>query len=82
MSPLGDRPTTDLLILLIAVTICGGIILGIIGVVAVELTHPNTDLGKLGGNLNDVISTLVGLMAGWLAGRTERARVRRKNGDE
>jgi hypothetical protein len=77
---LGDRPTTDLLILLIGGTICAGILLGIVGVVVVEVVNPqSTDLAKLAGNLNDVISTLVGLLAGWLAGRTEKARVRRKD---
>ena len=80
---LRGRPTTDLLILLIGGTICLGILLGIVGVIVVEAVNPDsTDLAKLAGNLNDVISTLVGLLAGWLAGRTERVRVRRKEDDE
>lgn len=78
--PFRDRPTTDLLILLIGGTICAAILLGIVGVIMVEAVNPDsTDLAKLAGNLNDVISTLVGLLAGWLAGRTEKARVRRKD---
>jgi hypothetical protein len=83
MARLGeDRPTTDLLILIIAGTICAAILLGIVGVFVVEVANPNTDLAKLAGNLNDVISTLVGLLAGWLAGRTERTRVRRGREDD
>ena len=78
--PFRDRPTTDALILLIGGTICLCIVLGVVGVIVVEAVNPDsTDLAKLAGNLNDVISTLVGLLAGWLAGRTERARVRRKD---
>jgi membrane associated rhomboid family serine protease len=68
------RDTTDSLILLIAATICVVIVLATVGVFTLALVHPDLSLSSLVGNLNDVISTLVGLLAGWLAGRTDRAR--------
>lgn len=76
------RSTADTLVLIIATTICAAILLAVIGVFTLQLAEPKVDLTHLVGNLNDVINTMIGLMAGYLAGRTEKTRLRRKDEDE
>ena len=76
------RSTGDLLVLIVAATICGAILLGVIGVFVVSIARPKTDLTGLVGNLGDVINTMVGLMAGFLAGKTGSLRKRREDARE
>ena len=43
---LGDvsqRPTTDVLLLIVAGTICGAVLLAIVGVAITEIVHPESD---------------------------------------
>ena len=77
-----DRSTADLMVLIIATTICVAILLALIGVFTLQLAEPKVDLTHLVGNLNDVINTMIGLMAGYLAGRTERSRLRNRDEDD
>jgi hypothetical protein len=71
VTPLGDRSTTDLLLLLVAFTICAVVLLVGGAVFVLEIT--GSDTSKLAGNLTDVVNTLVGILAGFLAGRTDRS---------
>lgn len=77
-----DRSVADTLVLIIATTICVAILLAVVGVFTLQLADPKVDLTHLIGNLNDVINTMIGLMAGYLAGRTEKTRLRRKDEDD
>ena len=70
-----QRSTTDLILLLITGTLCA-VILFVGGAVFV-LELRGHDTAKLAGNLTDVVNTLVGLLAGFLAGRTDRKRGRK-----
>jgi hypothetical protein len=71
MARLSDRPTTDLLILLIAGTICVSVLAAGATVGIVEVVHPETDTSAAVSAISDVINTLIGLLAGFLAGRTD-----------
>lgn len=75
---LARRTTGDILLLLIAGTICGSVILGGATVALVEILHPSTDTSTVIGMIGDVINTLIGLLAGFLAGRTDAIQVRRE----
>lgn len=72
------RSTTDLLVLMIAGTVCAAILVTIVALSVSEFYHPNTDTSKVAGAIVNVINTMIGLLAGFLAGRT---RTRKKNGD-
>lgn len=73
------RSTADTLILMIAGTICVAILIATIGVFVIRVYEPKVDLSGLVGNLNDVINTLIGIMAGFLAGKQSN---RRKKDDD
>jgi hypothetical protein len=66
-----DRSTTDVLILLIATTICLSVLAAGATVAVVEVVHPESDTSQAVGAISDVINTLIGLLAGFLAGRTQ-----------
>lgn len=68
MAPLRDRSTPDVLLLLIAGTICAVVLFVGGAIFVLEVTGKDTS--NLAGNLTDVVNTLVGIMAGFLAGRT------------
>lgn len=82
-----DRSTTDVLILLIATTICLSVLAAGGTVAIVEIVHPESDTSQAVGAISDVINTLIGLLAGFLAGRTqthmtiERERIEAKRAD-
>lgn len=40
--------------------------------------RPNGDYGELGRNLSELINTLIGLLAGFLAGRTDTALIKQE----
>lgn len=71
LSWLRDRSTTDLLILLIAGTICFAVLATGATIAVIEIRNPGVDTTVAVGSLSDVINTLIGLLAGFLAGRTQ-----------
>jgi hypothetical protein len=77
MAKLRDRPTGDLLVLMIAGTICGVVVITMVTVLIVDIVHPNSDTSNAAKGVGDIVGALIGLLAGFLAGRQMP-----KNGDE
>lgn len=73
-SQLLGRPTGDLLILLIGSTICATVLLAGLTIGIIELINPEEDTSTVISILSDVINTLIGLLAGFVAGRTDSQR--------
>ena len=74
---LSDRSTGDLLILLLACLVVAVVLISTIGLFVVELVNPEQDTSSAGAVIANIVNTLVGLVAGYLAGRTERVRNKR-----
>jgi hypothetical protein len=71
------------MLLMVAGTICIAIIIAITSIGVIEVVHPETDTNEAAIALGAVLNTLVGLLAGYLAGRTQRTKERsRVGGDE
>jgi hypothetical protein len=68
-----DRATGEILVLMIAGTICSSVLLAGATAGIVKITNPNADITSGLNALTDVINTLIGLLAGFLAGRTDRS---------
>ena len=68
---LRDRDTGDLMVLIIASTICGIVIFSSVGSFIFKLFYPDEDINKTFVLIADILNTLIGLLAGYLAGRAE-----------
>lgn len=71
MTRMRDRSTSDILLLMIAGTVCFAVLASGALVAVVTLIHPESDTSKAFNSITDVINTLIGLLAGFLAGRTD-----------
>jgi hypothetical protein len=76
-----DRPTGELMVLLIATTICTYILVTMI-VLFVLAIWTDRDLSGPARNIADIINTLIGLLAGFLAGRTDTVLGKKKEPEE
>ncbi len=79
--PLRSRSTTDLLILMIAATICFAVLAAGAAIAIVEIKNPNADTSVASKAIQDVLNTLIGLLAGFLAGRTQSVQESRQKKD-
>jgi hypothetical protein len=71
MPRLRDRPTGELLVLMISTTVCFSIICIVLAVLLMETIRPATDTTDLTAAVGRVITTTVALAAGFLGGRTD-----------
>jgi hypothetical protein len=74
MAKLRDRETGDLMVLLIAGTICATVMFATIGSFVFKVVNPEADINKTFVLVADILNTMVGLLAGFLAGRAEVGR--------
>jgi|SRR5262245_6589130 len=65
------RTTGDILVLMVAGTVCASVLLGGATVAVVLIVNPDADTSTATGIIADVINTLIGLLAGFMAGRTD-----------
>jgi uncharacterized membrane protein HdeD (DUF308 family) len=56
---------------MIAFTICGSVVVGSGTAIITELFRPEQDTSAVLRAVSDIINTLIGLLAGFLAGRTD-----------
>lgn len=75
-----DRSTGDLLVLMIAGTICVVVVATSASLIVEGWLKPERDTSAAASAIGDVINTLIGLLAGFLAGRTDTL-AQKKNGD-
>jgi hypothetical protein len=71
VSWLERRTTGDLLILIISLTVCGTVLLGMLVLGTIAVIQPGTDTTAGAAAIVGVINVLIGLLAGFLAGRTD-----------
>ena len=72
-SELIKRSTGEVIVLMIAATIALSVLFSGMAVAILEIVRPESDTTQVVSILSDVINTLIGVMAGFLAGRTEGA---------
>lgn len=69
MPRLRDRPTPDLVVLILSGVVAFTVGAAVFGGVWLKLADPGYDLERLGARLADVTNTLIGAIVGYLAGR-------------
>lgn len=75
-----NRTTGEIMVLLVAITVCGYVVIVGTSLIIFEFVHPDVEASAAFRSVASVINTLIGLLAGFLAGRTDLSR--RKNGDD
>jgi hypothetical protein len=65
---LADRPTTDLVLLILATTIGLTILFAGAGLMLLEALHPEVDTTAASTSLGHIIAVIVGVVVGYVAG--------------
>lgn len=73
-----DRSTGELLVLLIAATVCGYVVVSVVLTIVLAI-FTDKDITGAARNIADVINTMIGLLAGFLVGKGDL--LARKNGN-
>lgn len=69
---LRDRSTGEIMVLLVAGTVCGYVVVnGAVIIYLVLKGETGSQLTEAARNITDIINTLIGLLAGFLAGKTD-----------
>jgi hypothetical protein len=81
---LGDRPTTEIVVLFLTVLVCVVLVVVVLGIIIVRIVHPEIDLKGAGDAIFNMISTIIGALVGFISGRIygrkeERAQI---NGEQ
>lgn len=76
-----DRSTGDLLVLMIAGTICVVVVTVTLSLIVQAWFQPDRDTSPAASAIGDVINTLIGLLAGFLAGRTDTLMAKKDLGE-
>ena len=69
-----ERETTDLVVLIVTVTICSIVVLAGITLLVLVLFYPEVDSRPLSSAVSHAVGGLAGLLAGFLMGRARRTR--------
>lgn len=67
-----DRPTGDILVLMIAITVCSSVLASGVVIAIVMIKNPTADLTVWISRITGTVNTMIGLLAGFLAGRQSR----------
>lgn len=67
-----DRPTGEVLVLSITFTVCFGVLASGLMIGIIVIFRPGTDVSVWVSRVTGLMSTMVGLLAGFLAGRTDK----------
>lgn len=76
-----ERTTGDLLIMAIASTICFAVLASGAAVALLAIIQPERNLAPMVNMIGDVVNTMIGLLAGFLAGRTDAHMTMTRNAD-
>ena len=81
MARIRDRSTGDLLVLMVTATVCLAIFASGVTIVIVEIVNPKTDTTDGLQSITGIINTMIGLIAGFLAGKTGSTLAAKKEDD-
>ena len=69
MSPLSDRPTPDVVLLILTLVVALSVLLIGAGIFVLAALHPEYDISEAFSSLGQVIGLMIGSVLGYLAGK-------------
>ena len=83
MARFRDRPTGELMVLMVATTVCVSIVATGTFIAVIVLVRPGVDVSVWVTRVTGLLNTMIGLLAGFLAGRTDTATAKKlDSGDD
>lgn len=82
MPRLRDRSTGDVLVLMVAGTICFTVMGGGMSIILIELVDSEQDTSTATRSIVGIVNTLIGLLAGFLAGKSGSALADKKQDEQ
>jgi len=70
-TPLRERSTADLIVIGLTAVVGFVVLSAVIGAVVWRIADPNADLTGLVARVGDLVTTIIGVVAGYLAGKGE-----------
>jgi hypothetical protein len=72
-----NRSTGEILVIMVGVTVCTYVFFGM-GLIILLAFFTDKDVSDSARNIADIINTLIGLLAGYLAGKTDTAVIKKE----
>lgn len=66
---LAHRPTTEIVVILFTLLIWVIMVMVTVGAIAAKLLHPELDITKASEAINNMLSTIIGALVGFISGR-------------
>jgi hypothetical protein len=66
-----DRSTIDIVVIIMALSIGGIILMAGIGAITLKLIHPTLDIARGVEALTNIVTTVVGALVGFIGGRAQ-----------
>jgi protein-S-isoprenylcysteine O-methyltransferase Ste14 len=77
-----DRPTGEIMVLSITFTVCFGVLASGLIIAVISILDPTRDVTIWITRVTGILNTMVGLLAGFLAGRTDKQILKSDEGDK
>lgn len=71
---MSDRPTREVVLVILAATAAVAFVIAVVGVVLIELDNPATDTTAAAGTLGGVLTAMLGIVVGYALGRRDDPR--------
>ena len=80
---LRSRPTTEIVVLLLTMMICVVMFVICLGTIVAKIWRPEMEVGRAAEAVNNMLSTIIGALVGFISGRAYGRREERdiKNGE-
>lgn len=80
------RSTTDIVVLMLTVLICVVMVITVVGVTIIRIVHPELEVQRAAEAVNNMLSTIIGALVGFISGRAvgrrEERQVLEENGNK
>lgn len=67
-----NRSTPELVLLIIATTVAVVMVVAVVGILIVEILHPEVDISAAAQGFTHTLGVLVGVVAGYMLGRGKK----------
>jgi len=75
---LAKRSTTDIVVVMFSILISVVLIVTVVGAVIARLWRPEMDISRITESVNQMLSTIIGALVGFISGRAVGAREERR----